>query len=43
MILGLFAGLPDFSWYNNISKWEKYTKGPQNVPNVHKIYQMASK
>jgi hypothetical protein len=23
--------------------WEKYTKLPQNIPNVHKIYQMAVK
>jgi hypothetical protein len=30
--------LPDFSWYK-IPKREKYTKLPQNIPNVYKIYQ----
>jgi hypothetical protein len=34
-------GLPDFSWYN-IPKREKYTKLPQNVPNVKK-YPMSVK
>jgi hypothetical protein len=33
------AGLPDFSW-NNIPKRGKY---PQNIPNGHKIYNMAVK
>jgi hypothetical protein len=32
----LWAGLPDFSWYNN-PYGNKYTKEP------HKIYQMATK
>jgi hypothetical protein len=41
-IYTLHPGLPDFSWYN-IPKREKYTKLPQNVPNVHEIYQMALK
>jgi hypothetical protein len=36
------TGLPDFSWYK-IPKRGKYTKLPQNIPNVHKIYQMAVK
>jgi hypothetical protein len=36
------SGLPDFSWYN-IPKWEKYTQKPQNVPNGHKIYNLAVK
>jgi hypothetical protein len=31
------SGLPDFSWYK-IPKLEKYTKLPQTIPNVHKIY-----
>jgi hypothetical protein len=30
------TGLPDFSW-SKISKWGK------NIPNNHKIYQMAKK
>jgi hypothetical protein len=30
--------LPDFCRYK-IPKWEKYTILPQNIPNVHKIYQ----
>jgi hypothetical protein len=30
-------GLPDCSWYK-IPKREKYTKLPQTIPNVHKIY-----
>jgi hypothetical protein len=38
----LFPGLPDFSWYN-IPKLGKYTKLSPNIPNVHKIYQMAVK
>jgi hypothetical protein len=32
--------LPDFSWCN-IPKREKYTELPQNVPNVHKLYQIC--
>jgi hypothetical protein len=39
-VLRFFQGLPDFS-RNNIPKWEKYTKWPQNIPNVHRIYQIA--
>jgi hypothetical protein len=39
---GTGPGLPDFSWYN-IPKREKYTKGPKNIPNGHKIYQTAIK
>jgi hypothetical protein len=34
--------LPDFSWHN-IPKREKYSKLPQIIPNVHKIYQMPVK
>jgi hypothetical protein len=34
--------LPDFSWYNLPSR-EKYTKWHQNIPNGHKIYQIATK
>jgi hypothetical protein len=36
------TGVPDFSLYN-IPKRRKYTKFPQNIPNSHKIYQMAVK
>jgi hypothetical protein len=36
------TGLPDFSGYN-IPKREKYTKRPHNLPNRHKIYQLAVK
>jgi hypothetical protein len=35
-------GLPDFYWHYG-PKLEKYTKLPQNIPNVHKIFQMAVK
>jgi hypothetical protein len=38
----LTTGLPDFSWHN-IPNWGKYTKLPQNKPNVHKEYQLALK
>jgi hypothetical protein len=34
--------LPDFSRYK-IPKREKYTKLPQNIPNVNKIYQKSVK
>jgi hypothetical protein len=40
--LHVCTGLPDFSWYN-IPKWQKYSQCPQNIPNAHKIYQMATK
>jgi hypothetical protein len=30
------TGLPDFSW-NNIPKWRKYNKWPQNIPHCYKI------
>jgi hypothetical protein len=36
------GGLPDFPWYNT-PKREKITKWLQNIPNGHKIYQMATK
>jgi hypothetical protein len=41
-------GLPDLSWYNIPKRGKnkitvKYTKWPQNIPNGHKIYQMAVK
>jgi hypothetical protein len=34
------SGLPDFSWFNLPTR-EKYSKLPQNIPNGHKIYQIA--
>jgi hypothetical protein len=36
------AGLPDFSRYK-IPKLEKCAKQQTNIPNGHKIYQMAEK
>jgi hypothetical protein len=27
----------------NLPKWEKYTKGPQTIPNVQKLYPLALK
>jgi hypothetical protein len=39
---GTEAALPNVSWYS-IPKRDKYTKLPQNIPNDHKIYQMATK
>jgi hypothetical protein len=36
------SGLPDFSCYNT-PEWEKYTRLPQNISNVNKIYPMAVK
>jgi hypothetical protein len=36
------AGLPDFS-RDKIPKWEKCAKQQTNIPNGHKIYQMAIK
>jgi hypothetical protein len=33
-------GLPDFYRYN-MPKQEKYTKGPQNVPNGYKMFHLA--
>jgi hypothetical protein len=38
----LRSGLPDFSWYN-IPKRGKYNKLLLNIPNGHKIYQIALK
>jgi hypothetical protein len=39
----LSTGLPDFPWYN-VPKREKYSKNiPYNMPNGHKISQIATK